>query len=71
MIKMKKPKYKENETFQLLVLMVILIIFYITIILGILALLIYMFCGHVDIDSVIGLFTIMVTIIMIYFGWFG
>ena len=46
---MKKPKkYKENETFQLVVILFALISFYIAIIVGISALLIYMVCGYTD-----------------------
>lgn len=51
---MKKPKkYKENETFQLVVILFALISFYIAIIVGISALLIYIVCGYVTLEDAI------------------
>ena len=72
MIKMKKPKkYKENETFQLVVILFALISFYIAIIVGISALLIYMVCGYVTLEDAIILPIIFVAVILVIAAWLG
>ena len=72
MIKMKKPKkYKENETFQLVVILFALISFYIAIIVGISALLIYIVCGYVTLEDAIILPIIFVAVILVIAAWLG
>ena len=69
---MKKPKkYKENETFQLVVILFALISFYIAIIVGISALLIYMVCGYVTLEDAIILPMIFVAVILVIAAWLG
>lgn len=69
---MKKPKkYKENETFQLVVILFALISFYIAIIVGISALLIYMVCGYVTLEDAIILPIIFVAVILVIAAWLG
>ena len=69
---MKKPKkYKENETFQLVVILFALISFYIAIIVGISALLIYMVCGYVTLEDAIILQIIFVAVILVIAAWLG
>ena len=69
---MKKPKkYKENETFQLVVILFALISFYIAIIVGISALLIYIVCGYVTLENAIILPIIFVAVILVIAAWLG
>ena len=69
---MKKPKkYKENETFQLVVILFALISFYIAIIVCISALLIYMVCGYVTLEDAIILPIIFVAVILVIAAWLG
>ena len=69
---MKKPKkYKENETFQLVVILFALISFYIAIIVGISALLIYMVCGYVTLEDAIIFPIIFVAVILVIAAWLG
>lgn len=69
---MKKPKkYKENETFQLVVILFALISFYIAIIVGISALLIYIVCGYVTLEDAIILPIIFVAVILVIAAWLG
>lgn len=69
---MKKPKkYKENETFQLVVILFALISFYIAIIVGISALLIYMVCGYITLEDAIILPIIFVAVILVIAAWLG
>ena len=69
---MKKPKkYKENEKFQLVVILFALISFYIAIIVGISALLIYIVCGYVTLEDAIILPIIFVAVILVIAAWLG